>query len=54
LQSIARIALTTALFLLIPMVAMQFTQEVVWTLATVFAGVVFFGASGLTYVLIAR
>lgn len=53
-QSITRIALATALLLLIPLVAMQFTREVVWTLADfVFAGVVFFGA-GLTYVLIAR
>ncbi len=53
-QSITRIALTTALLLLIPLVAMQFTREVVWTLADfVFAGVVFFGA-GLMYVLIAR
>ena len=53
-QNITRIALATALLLLIPLVAMQFTQEVVWTLADfVFAAVVFFGA-GLTYVLIAR
>ena len=53
-QSITRIALATALLLLIPLVAMQFTKEVVWTLADfVFAAVVFFGA-GLTYVLIAR
>ena len=53
-QSITSIALATALLLLIPLVAMQFTQEVVWTLSDfVFAGVVLFGA-GLTYVLIAR
>ena len=54
IQSITRIALATAFLLLIPLVAMQFTQEVVWTLSDfVFAGVVFFG-TGLTYVLIAR
>jgi hypothetical protein len=53
-QSITRIAFATAFLLLIPLVAMQFTQEVVWTLSDfVFAGVLLFGA-GLTYVLIER
>jgi hypothetical protein len=53
-QSIARIAVGAAFLLMIPLMAMQFTQEVNWTLADfVFAGVVLFGA-GLTYVLIAR
>lgn len=53
-QSIVCIALATALLLLIPLVAMQFTQEVVWTLSDfVFAGALLFGV-GLTFVLIAR
>lgn len=53
-QSIIRIALATALLLLIPLVAMQFTQEVVWTLSDfVFAGALLFGV-GLAFVLIAR
>lgn len=53
-RSLIRIALVTAFLLLIPLVAMQFTQEVVWTFSDfVFAGVLLFG-TGLTYVLIAR
>ncbi|MBD2715941.1 hypothetical protein IC231_12925 [Hymenobacter sp. BT646] len=42
------------MLLLIPLVAMQFTQEVNWTFSDfVFAGVLLFG-TGTTYVLIAR
>jgi hypothetical protein len=53
-QSITRLALVTAFLLLIPLVAMQFTQEVNWTGSDfVFAGVVLFGA-GLAFILIAR
>lgn len=52
--SLTRIALATAFLLLIPLVAMQLTQEVAWTLADfVVAGVLLFG-TGLTYVLVAR
>lgn len=53
-RSITRIALATALLLLIPLVAMQFTHEVVWTLSDfIIAGMLLFG-SGLTYALVAR
>ncbi|WP_426061081.1 hypothetical protein [Hymenobacter sp. B1770] len=53
-QSITRVALATALLLLIPLVAKQFTAEMAWTVGDfIFAGVLLFGA-GLTYVLIAR
>lgn len=53
-QSIARITLATASLLLIPLVAMQFTHEVIWTLSDfVVAGILLFGA-GLTYALVAR
>lgn len=53
-QSITGIALATALLLLIPLVAMQFTDEVVWTLTDfIFAGILLFG-TGLTYKLITR
>lgn len=54
IRSIIRIALATGFLLLIPLVAMQFTDEVVWTL-TDFAvmGVLLLG-SGLTYVLVSK
>ena len=51
-QSLAPLALATAFLLLIPLVAMQFTDEVVWTLSDfIFAGTLLFG-TGLTYKLI--
>jgi hypothetical protein len=53
-KNIIRIALATALILLLPLLAMQFTDEVVWDLADfAVAGVLLFGA-GLTYELVAR
>ena len=53
-KAIIRAALGTAVLLLVPLVAMQFTDEVVWTpLDFAVAGVLLFGA-GLTYELIAR
>jgi hypothetical protein len=53
-KSLTRLALATAGLLLIPLIAMQFTKEVVWTLSDfVIAGVLLFGA-GLTYVLVSR
>lgn len=53
-KSLLLLALATGLLLLIPLVAMQFTQEVNWTFSDfVFAGVLLFG-TGLTYLLIAR
>jgi hypothetical protein len=53
-KNILRIALATSFLLLVPLVAMQFTDEVVWNLADfVVAGLLLFGA-GLTYELVAR
>jgi hypothetical protein len=53
-KSLTRLALATASLLLIPLVAMQFTKEVVWTLSDfVIAGGLLFGA-GLIYVLVSR
>ncbi len=53
-KSIIRMALATAFILLLPLLAMQLTDEVVWDLADfAVAGVLLFGA-GLTYELIAR
>lgn len=53
-KNIIRIALATAFILLLPLLAMQFTDEVVWDLVDfAVAGVLVFGA-GLTYELVAR
>ncbi len=53
-KSIIRIALATAFILLLPLLAMQFTDEVVWDLADfAVAGVLLFG-TGLAYELVAR
>jgi len=54
MKSILSIALATGLLLLVPLVAMQFTDEVVWDLTDfAVAGALLFGA-GLTYELVAR
>lgn len=51
-KSIMVLALVTALLLLIPLTAMQFTGEVVWTLSDfILAGALLFG-TGLVYTLI--
>ncbi|MVN78654.1 hypothetical protein GO988_20160 [Hymenobacter sp. HMF4947] len=53
-KSIIRLALGTAFLLLIPLVAMQFTQEVKWNWVDfVAAGSLLFG-TGLTYLVIAQ
>ena len=53
-KSLLRLAFATACLLLIPLVAMQFSTEVVWTVSDfVIAGGLLFGA-GLSYLLVAR
>jgi uncharacterized membrane protein YfcA len=53
-QAIAVSALVTGFLLLIPLITMQFTDEVVWTsLDLIVAGTLLFG-TGLTYKLITR
>ena len=53
-KNIIRIALATAFILLLPLLAMQITDEVVWDLVDfAVAGALLFG-TGLTYELIAR
>ena len=53
-RALVRIVLTTALILLLPLIAMRFTDEVIWNLADfAVAGVLLIGA-GLTFELIAR
>jgi uncharacterized membrane protein len=53
-KNIIRITLATAFILLLPLLAMQFTDEVVWDLTDfVIGGALLFGA-GLVYELVAR
>src|SRR5512139_3937877 len=53
-KNIIRIAMATVLILLVPLAAMQFTDEVDWSLFDfIFAGGLLFG-TGLAFVLIAR
>jgi len=53
-KNIIRIALATAFILLLPLLAMQFTDEVTWDVADfVIAGALLFGA-GLTFELVGR
>ena len=53
-RAIVRVAVVTAFILMVPLVAMQFTGEVAWTLSDfVFAGVLIAG-TGLLYELAAR
>lgn len=53
-QSIAYLALATGVLLLIPLIAMQFSNEVVWTLSDfIFAGTLIFG-TGFIYILVTR
>ncbi len=52
IRSITYPAAATALLLLIPFIAMQFTAEVAWTLSDfIIAGILLFG-TGLTYTFI--
>lgn len=54
IQSISRLFIATCFLLMIPLIAMQFTNEVAWTLSDfIFAGTLLFG-TGLTYKLITR
>lgn len=52
IQAFTYPVLTTAVLLMIPLIAMQFSEEVVWTLSDfIFAGLLIFG-TGFTYKLI--
>lgn len=47
-------AIATAALLMIPLIAMQFSEDVVWTLSDfIFAGIMIFG-TGITYTLVTR
>lgn len=54
IQPLVLLGLITAILLMIPLVAMQYTDEVVWTGSDfVFAGILLLG-TGLAYILISR
>jgi len=53
-KSLFRVALATALLLLIPLVAMQFTKEVVWTSSDFVIAAALLVGAGFTYVLVSR
>ena len=53
-QSIAFLGVTTGIMLMVPLIAMQFTDEVAWTLSDfIFAGCILFGTS-VIYKLVTR
>jgi hypothetical protein len=53
-HDLRRIALATAAILLVPLVAMRFTNEVNWTVGDFLVAGVLLGGTGLAYVLLAR
>lgn len=52
-RDIARVLAGTGLLLLVPLVAMQFTDEVVWTLSDFVFAALMIAGTGTAYVLIA-
>jgi hypothetical protein len=53
-KNMIRIVLATAFILLVPLVAMQFTDEVVWDVADFVVAAVLLLGAGLTYEMVAR
>jgi hypothetical protein len=53
-RSVIRVALATALVLAVPLVAMQFTDEVDWTLGDFVFAAILFGGTGLLLELAVR
>jgi hypothetical protein len=53
-RSLVRVAIATACLLLVPLVAMQFTEEVKWTASDFMVGGAMLFGAGITYELIAR
>jgi peptidoglycan/LPS O-acetylase OafA/YrhL len=53
-QDLRRVALVTASILLVPFVAMRFTNEVNWTVFDFIVAGILLGGTGLAYILLAR
>jgi peptidoglycan/LPS O-acetylase OafA/YrhL len=52
-QDLRRVALVTAAILLVPFVAMRFTNEVNWTIFDFIVAGILLGGTGLAYILLA-
>ena len=52
-KGITRVVLATACLLLVPLIAMQFTREVNWTLFDFIVAACLLAGTGITYVLVA-
>ena len=53
-RDLLRVALATATLLLVPLVAMQFTNELRWNAFDFVAAAILLGGTGCAYVLLAR
>jgi peptidoglycan/LPS O-acetylase OafA/YrhL len=53
-QDLRRVALVMAAILLVPFVAMRFTNEVNWTIVDFIVAAILLGGTGLAFILLAR
>ncbi|WP_138429056.1 hypothetical protein [Fodinibius saliphilus] len=53
-KSIGKLALATVILLLLPLLAMQYTNEVMWTLSDFIVGGILIFSTGVTYLLVTQ